>query len=122
MTKAPSMPKLTAIAALLSTLAFSPSVQAMDGNTAIDFCDPGPYQSDVACSAFLLGALSGAGWGNSMIKDLETGDITSCVPRGISIEASEVVVIDYIRKHPENRTILAAILAHVALAEAFPCE
>ncbi len=46
----------------------------------------------------------------------------SCIPENVTNGQVSDVVIKYLRDHPEERHILAAILVVKAMAEAFPCK
>ena len=45
-----------------------------------------------------------------------------CIPDGVEVKQSVIIVLKYIRDHPEKAHIRASTLAMTALQKAFPCS
>lgn len=68
------------------------------------------------CRGYIVGVVDAFGGGNT------TKNYIACVPKGIEIEQTQDVAMQFLDAHPEVRQYGAVGLVAQALAEAFPCR
>jgi hypothetical protein len=107
----------------LSLLIASPAaraqrVSATTGNSLLELCE----SKDVSEQAFCLGYVVGATDVDSMDGAAFPERRRSCAPDNVTNGQQRDIVVKYLKEHPEERHILAAILVVKAMAKAFPCK
>lgn len=107
---------LTALV-LATGLLWGTSVLAQDfmafesGNELFDVCNARVNdQRQLFCVGYIEGA-----------SDALNSQGTICTPKDITVRQTVDVILNYLRKHPEQRHMAAPVLTGAALVQAFPC-
>jgi hypothetical protein len=108
----------TLLLLLVSASAHSQRVSTMTGNTLLEACE----SKDAFQHALCLGYIQGATDIDAMDGATFPERRRSCVTENVTNGQIEDVVVKYLRDHPEERHLLAAILVVRAVAKAFPCK
>lgn len=103
---------------LVSASGHAQQVSTMTGNTLLEACESKDEFQQAFCLGYILG-----------VADLDAMDGAAFPDRRRSCRAENVtngqerdVVVKYLKDHPEERHVLAAILVVKAMAKAFPCK
>ena len=105
---------------------------ASDGNRLLQYCgdverfvDGGNSTSNPLGIGFCFGLMEGITYSNALYKIRAPGKEFLCLPKGgvTNGQAARVglVVLRYLRDHPEQLHEKASFLAVLALVDAFPC-
>jgi|SRR5271157_316949 len=105
------------LSALLASQQTAPQSLAVDivssGNNFISRCDPAP---DAWIDGFCRGYIAGLAEPGPLLTFAP-----NCPPKGATYGQDYLIVVKYIRNHPEELHKETNILALEALREAFPC-
>lgn len=101
--------------ALASAVPQSSTIGLIDGNAVMVFCD-GDSRGKLACTAWLRGTLDMA-----QVAQARSGTCEFELPRGVSLDQAQDVIVKWLKDNPAQRHHSAALLALRALGEAFPC-
>ena len=91
-----------------------------NGNNILELCSQ-PYGTVAGgfCLGYIAGIADAANVTQSIGETINGG--TACIPMGVPVTQAKDVVTNFLRKHPEQRSLGAVDLIVRALAEAFPC-
>jgi hypothetical protein len=90
------------------------------GDVAIDLTE---LTRGMHCMGYIQGL--SAGVAETITFGTEKGyavPVPFCIPEGVEVKQSVIIVLKYIRDHPEKAHIQASTLAMAALQKAFPCS
>lgn len=74
------------------------------------------YQTRARCSAYIVGAADG------IDEERTMSGIAECVPSNVAIGQLRDIVVDYLKKNPQNRHYTGYSIVSVALISAFRCQ
>jgi len=102
----------------------------LDGNELLNFCTEAIKESgikDTFKEAYCGGYIAGYYESNTMYQTFRDEPNVSemlsiCVPKGVLLGQLILVVVNYLKNHPEKLHLDRRILVQVALKEAFPCK
>jgi hypothetical protein len=110
----------------------SPISGFISGNKLLELCDaPFGSNNQAWCDGYIIGvddaltityAVSGAA------SDADSGETDPstrryyCLREGVTLGQTSLVVLNYLKAHPEKLDMIASQLVIAALAEAFPCS
>jgi hypothetical protein len=121
------MKKLIMLIATVSLFVASP-VMAIDGNVLLESCTDGikMLENDKSADEFNAGVCKGFILGSLQVHSLYT-DVYKvkgfyCVPENASIGQLVRITSKYLKTHPENLHLGAAVSVHNAMIVAFPCK
>lgn len=118
-----------ALAMLAATAPTHAHAEFRSGNDVYRYCTRTDtnydriYQ-DFMCLAYIQGAHDGLEAGAYHVTyraNLNEDYLIVCVPEGVEVGQIKEIVVDYLRSHPADRNLSAAILVYAALAEVYPC-
>ena len=91
-----------------------------NGNNILELCSQ-PYGTVAGgfCLGYIAGIADAANVTQSIGETINGG--TACIPMGVPVTQAKDVVTNFLRQHPEQRSLGAVDLIVRALAEAFPC-
>jgi len=94
-------------------------VSATTGNDLLEYCESKerPFPTGL-CLGYVLGAGDVESTEGASFPDRER----SCVPDDVTNGQMVGVVVKYLKDHPEERRMLAAVLVVEAMTKAFPCS
>jgi hypothetical protein len=102
----------------LNTFVYSQRVSTTSGNALLESCESKEEFQQAFCSGYVQGATDLDGMEGAAFPERRR----SCVGENVTNGQIEDVVVKYLRDHPEERHVLAAILVVKAAAKAFPCK
>jgi hypothetical protein len=86
------------------------------GATLLKKCDNKSPEYALACTAYIVGAIDG------IRKDIFIGRTqANCWPGQIGAEKARSVVIAYLRKYPDQRSMPASVIVSIAMNDAYSC-
>jgi hypothetical protein len=114
------LPAALVIAVLAASAAAREVVVFENGNNILEACSQ-PYGTLPGgfCLGYIAGITDAANVTQPIGETINGG--TACVPAGVPVTQAKDVVMNFLRKHPEQRYLAAVDLIVRALAEAFPC-
>ncbi|MDF0541603.1 Rap1a/Tai family immunity protein [Sphingobium sp. H39-3-25] len=87
------------------------------GATLLKKCDNKSPEYALACTAYIVGAIDG------IRKDIFIGRTqANCWPGEIGAEKARGVVIAYLRKYPDQRSMPASVIVSIAMNDAYSCS
>jgi hypothetical protein len=91
-----------------------------NGINILELCSQ-PYGTVAGgfCLGYIAGIADAANVTQSIGETINGG--TACIPMGVPVTQAKDVVTNFLRQHPEQRSLGAVDLIVRALAEAFPC-
>ena len=104
-----------ALIALINVSTYPAMAGHVTGNELLKFCE----SKDLAEWGFCSGFIWGAADGHQLTSDESA---SFCSPEDEPSDQMGLVVVKYLREHPEKLNELAVILVAVALIEAWPCD
>jgi len=102
---------------LVSASVHAQRVSTTTGNQLLERCQ----STDTFEQSFCLGYLEGVTDLNAMHGSVLPVNQRSCAPENVTNGQIRDVAVKYLKDHPEERHMLAAILIVKGMAEAFPC-
>lgn len=98
-------------------------VAAYTGNELLQDCeasedDPNYWQKDMFCLGYIAGVIEG--WNTAQAQYAEKP--MTCTPTGLTHRQAGLVVLKYMRAHPEELHEAARSLIFRAIYDAFPCK
>jgi len=111
--------------ALLASPSFVRASIATTGNEALALCQ---NEQSAACTFYYLGVSEGASFGAAVGSLKATGEADSasvlefCAPTAATNRQMKDIAVEYLRRNPAKRHLLATLLAMFAWREAFPCQ
>jgi hypothetical protein len=106
-----------ALLLLLSASAHPQRVSTTTGNDLLESCESRDFKQ-----AFCLGYITGVTDFDGMDGAAFPERRRSCIPENVSNGQVRDVVVKYLKDHPEERHLLAAVLIVEAASKAFPCK
>jgi Ssp1 endopeptidase immunity protein Rap1a len=103
---------------LVSASVHAQRVSTTTGNDLLDSCESKAEFKQAFCLGYINGATDLDGMDGSVFPERRR----SCVAENVSNGQVRDVVVKYLRDHPEERHLLAAILIVKAMSQAFPCK
>ena len=93
-------------------------VSTTTGNSLLETCSSVGKADELFCLGYIGGVADVDGLEGATFPERQR----SCVPDNVSNGQLMDVVVKYLKEHPEERHMLAAILIVEALTKAFPCK
>ena len=119
------------LSTLFSSLCF-PQIPMNDvpintGNNLYAVCRSDNTSMSLLCMGYIDGVISGfyasSGYATFVYDGVEVDTLRGfCLPDGAEMEQQRDVVVNYLRRNPENRQSPAELLIHTAFMEAWPCN
>jgi Rap1a immunity proteins len=84
------------------------------GDELIDVCNVptlDPRHFNDLCAGYIAG-----------VSDVLNSQGTICTPKEVTLHQTVDVILNYVREHPEQRSMAAPVLTRAALGQAFPCN
>ncbi|MGC2464984.1 MAG: Rap1a/Tai family immunity protein [Candidatus Acidiferrum sp.] len=107
-----------AIFLLCSISARAQRVSTTTGNDLLESCESTGHFEQAFCFGYITGVTDTDAMDGAAFPDRRR----SCVAENVSNGQVKDVVVKYLRDHPEERHLLAAILIVKAMSQAFPCK
>lgn len=102
---------------MASVSAHAQRVSTTTGNDLLDSCESKDFK-EAFCLGYITGVTDLDGMDGSVFPERRR----SCVAENVSNGQVKDIVVKYLKDHPEERHLLAAILIVKAMAQAFPCK
>jgi hypothetical protein len=93
-------------------------VSTRTGNDLLEFCESKKEFEQAFCLGYITGVTDMEGMNTAAFPDRQRSCISTIVTNGQLID----VVLKYLKDHPEERHMLAAVLIVKSMAQAFPCK
>jgi hypothetical protein len=111
---------------ILLALALSPRAHATDNTdltaqTLYDMCVDNNQHAQVLCHTWIYGFVRGMQISQITATAVNLKPVT-CFPRSITGEQAQLIIMKYLRDHPEDLHHEAAAISGAALIRAFPCK
>lgn len=123
------MNKLALLLVVVSLFIASP-MMASDGNRLLNDCgeviklitkeDASSFSSTKAehCYGLILGTVGA----HDLLSKHKNNDYFFCLPSGVTTNQATMVIVKYLKEHPENLHNSASTLILLALQKNFPCK
>lgn len=112
------MPKRRLLVLLLASACQAALANFLDGNELQARCESERPEAVNTCLGYLTGVADAEDAGPSW----KMQESLFCVPRGISAGQLRRSLLEYLRAHPEEEDLNAAIVVGNAFLENFPCS
>jgi len=107
-----------AIVLLTMAPAHAQHVSTVTGNQLLEYCESKDAFAQGLCDGYITGASDIESMEGSAFPDRRR----SCTPNTVTNGQMTDVVVKYLKDHPEERHMLAAVLVVEAVTKAFPCS
>ncbi len=103
---------------LVSASANAQRVSTTTGNDLLESCESKGNFEQAFCLGYITGVTDIEGLDSAVYPERRR----SCVPENVTNGQARDVVVKYLKDHPEERHLQAAILVAKAMGQAFPCK
>jgi hypothetical protein len=103
---------------LVSASAHGQRVSTTTGNDLLESCESKGNLEHAFCLGYIIGVTDVEGMDSAVFPERRR----SCVAENVSNGQVRDVVVKYLKDHPEERHLQAAILVVKAMGQAFPCK